>query len=209
MSDQNHPAESPDLARLERRVEQLNTRFRRLLVGALLTLAAAVLLGGPWAMAAPEQPDQTVYDDLYQFSANTPAVASEVNSNFATLRGQLHNLAAAIGTLDSQIGSLQNQKLNKSGGTVSGNLTVNGRLNVGLRRKSCAYPNGGEHGDCACSSNEVVLGGGSYGAVPGGIDRTSLRESRPLNARTWRVACTNEHGRRANCAAIDILCARM
>lgn len=208
MSDHRN-IEQADLLHLQRRVERMNAHFRLLLASALLAVVAAVLLWAPTAMSEPDQPVDTIYDDLYHFSANTPAIADEVNSNFATLRGLADDNAADIGNNAADISELQSGKLDKSGGTVTGNLNVNGRLRVGFRRKACPYPAGDNHGDCTCNSDEVVVSGGAYGKVTHGNERTSLRESWPITQRTWRVACVNEYGRRADCADFAILCARL
>jgi hypothetical protein len=62
----------------------------------------------------------TVFPDLYQFSPNTPALAAEVNSNFATIRQLAEDNRAGLDT-----------KLDKSGGIVNGSLDVDGLLDVG------------------------------------------------------------------------------
>jgi hypothetical protein len=62
----------------------------------------------------------SIDDGLYQFSPNTPALAAEVNSNFATIRQLAADNQAALAT-----------KLDKSGGIVNGNLDVNGVFEVG------------------------------------------------------------------------------
>lgn len=220
---ENNNLERNELIRLQRRVERMDARLRLVLGSALLAAMAAVLLWAPGAMSEPEQPVDTTYDDLYHFSANTPAVAAEVNSNFATLRGLADGNAAGIAdnaagvagntaditTNAAGIAVLQSTKLNTLGGTVTGNLTVNGRLNVGFRRKECAYTSGANHADCSCNSNEVVISGGAYGSLADSIERHSIRESRPVSEHTWRVACVNEYGRRADCLGFSILCARL
>jgi|GEM_PF-1867138 len=88
--------------------------------------------------------------------------------------------------------------------TISRDLTVGGTLNVGLVYTSCDYTNGANHDDCSCPAGTVLLSGGTHGA--GGV---SLRESRAIDTTTWRVACLDSNGNRANCNRIDITCARL
>ncbi|WP_428268300.1 hypothetical protein [Haliangium sp.] len=210
-----HDIENQELFRLQRRMARMDARFRIILTGALLAAVAAVLLWAPRAMSEPDQPVTAAFPDMYQFTANTPAVADEVNSNFATVRGLAADNAAAIGDNAADIAGLHSGKFNKSGGTVSGNvsvdgnMSVSGRLNVGFRRKECSTPGGAQHYDCSCNSNEVVISGGAHGATTGGKERDGLRESRAISERTWRVACMNEYGRRANCQGFSIMCARL
>jgi hypothetical protein len=93
-------------------------RFQRRV--SLAIIAASVGLWGTTAISAPASPLTTVFPDLYQFSPNTPALAAEVNSNFATIRQLAADNQAALAT-----------KLDTSGGVVNGNLDVNGVLEVG------------------------------------------------------------------------------
>ena len=88
---------------------------------------------------------------------------------------------------------------------VIGSALVSGRLHVGVRQKTCSYPSGASYADCSCDAGEVVIAGGTY------IERDdgAVRESRPMSTNTWRVACVTHSGSRANCATINILCARL
>jgi hypothetical protein len=114
-----------EIARLEiddlrRHVMSLRSqqRFQRRV--SLAIIAASVGLWATTAISAPASPLTTVFPDLYQFSPNTPALAAEVNSNFATIRQLAADNQAALAT-----------KLDTSGGVVNGNLDVNGVLEVG------------------------------------------------------------------------------
>ncbi len=113
-----------ELRDLQRQVARLSSRMRLLYGTAALAAVGGVLLWAPLAASAPDAPNETVYDDLYWFAANTPAVAAEVNSNFSTLH-------AMTDTNASDISALQTDKLDKTGGVVSGNLDIDGRLDVG------------------------------------------------------------------------------
>ncbi|WP_428267782.1 hypothetical protein [Haliangium sp.] len=204
-----HEVDYHEFVRMQRRMARVDSRLRLILAGALVTAVAAVLLWAPRAMSEPDQPVTTAFPDMYQFSANTPAIAAEVNSNFSTVRGLAADNAAAIGDNAADIAGLQSGKFDKSGGTVTGNMAVNGRLNVGVRLKQCTYTPGSAHSDCSCDSNEVVISGGAYGSNQIYHDQHSLRESRPMDTRTWRVACLRDDGYRRDCLGFQILCARL
>jgi hypothetical protein len=109
-----------ELSVLQARVERLGAQQRLQRRVSLVVITALVALSGATAISAPASPLTTVFPDLYQFSPNTPALAAEVNSNFATIRQLVADNQAALAT-----------KLDKSGGAVNGNLDVNGILEVG------------------------------------------------------------------------------
>jgi hypothetical protein len=109
-----------ELSVLQARVERLGAQQRLQRRVSLVVITALVALSGATAISAPASPLTTVFPDLYQFSPNTPALAAEVNSNFATIRQLAADNQAALAT-----------KLDKSGGIVNGNLDVNGVLEVG------------------------------------------------------------------------------
>lgn len=128
-----------------------------------------------------------------------------------------------------------NGNLNVTGGaTVNGSLDVNGQTLLGYVRRQCDFPDGAEHADCQCAANERVISGGTYvepvqnqpGHLEGFIHHRKgfwVRESRPLDDFTWRVACMeiqylSTEGesnvfdlevRRSDCGPIDIICARV
>jgi hypothetical protein len=109
-----------ELSVLQARVERLGAQQRLQRRVSFVVITALVALSGATAISAPASPLTTVFPDLYQFSPNTPALAAEVNSNFATIRQLAADNQAALAT-----------KLDKSGGIVNGNLDVNGVLEVG------------------------------------------------------------------------------
>jgi hypothetical protein len=109
-----------ELGVLQARVERLGAQQRLQRRVSLVVVTALVALSGATAISAPASPLTTVFPDLYQFSPNTPALAAEVNSNFATIRQLAADNRAGLDT-----------KLDKAGGIVSGNLDVNGVLEVG------------------------------------------------------------------------------
>jgi hypothetical protein len=109
-----------ELSVLQARVERLGAQQRLQRRVSLVVITALVALSGATAISAPASPLTTVFPDLYQFSPNTPALAAEVNSNFATIRQLAADNQAALAT-----------KLDKSGGIVNGNLDVNGVFEVG------------------------------------------------------------------------------
>lgn len=85
---ENDPIEKNELTHLHRRFERLEARFRIILGSVSAVIVAGVLLWAPLAMSEPDAPVETEYPDLYHFAPNTPAVAAEVNSNFATLHAR-------------------------------------------------------------------------------------------------------------------------
>ena len=70
--------------------------------------------------------------------------------------------------------------------TVNGNVTVGGRVAIGIYVNSCT-PNAGTF-DCACNTGDYAIGGGGYAYQGGG---NMLRESDPTpgNPNAWRVTC--------------------
>jgi hypothetical protein len=109
-----------EMRALHARVERLGAQQRWQRRVSLVIITALVALWGATAISAPAAPLTTVFPDLYQFSPNTPALAAEVNSNFATIRQLAADNRAGLDT-----------KLDKAGGIVNGNLDVNGVLEVG------------------------------------------------------------------------------
>jgi hypothetical protein len=91
--------------------------------------------------------------------------------------------------------------------SVAGSLAGNPVLGVSIRQvTSCT--NLGPIGptDCACAANEVAIGGGAYAMS------ALLDESRPSDARTWRVGCTqltNGMGSRILCRDPLAICMRV
>jgi hypothetical protein len=118
--DSSLDATRQELSALQARVERLGAQQRLQRRVSLVVITALVALSGATAISAPASPLTTVFPDLYQFSPNTPALAAEVNSNFATIRQLAADNQAALAT-----------KLDKSGGIVNGNLDVNGVFEVG------------------------------------------------------------------------------
>ena len=58
------------------------------------------------------------------------------------------------------------------------------------RVTSCGPSSGNVH-DCSCDAGGKLLSGGTW--VDAGSQRISIRESRPLNTTTWRVACVRQN----------------
>jgi hypothetical protein len=75
--------------------------------------------------------------------------------------------------------------------TVNGNVTVGGRVAIGIYVESCA-PNTAPF-DCACNAGDFAIGGGGFAFQGGG---NVLRESDPTpgNPGAWRVACAVVNG---------------
>lgn len=140
--------------------------------------------------------------------------------------------AASGGQVKIRTGNVDRVTVNSSGdlsvsgsATVGGNVDVQGQTLLGYAYRSCDYPDGAQHGDCSCQANERVLSGGTHTSAPhnDGFNYSSysVRESRPIDERTWRVACVREfhagigfnhtHAAPAaiDCGAIDIICARV
>jgi hypothetical protein len=70
--------------------------------------------------------------------------------------------------------------------TVNGDITVGGRVAIGIYVKSCT-PTSNSY-DCACNAGDYAVGGGGYAYVGGG---NVLRESDPSpgNTNAWRTTC--------------------
>ena len=80
-------------------------------------------------------------------------------------------------------------------------LTVD-QLAIGFRRKDCGAQTSGSFKDCSCESTERVVSGGAN------TDH-AIRETRPLNDRTWRVACRDPYNNVEYCHRMYIVCARV
>ncbi|ACY14065.1 hypothetical protein [Haliangium ochraceum] len=98
MNDTQH-YEFHDLQQLQRRLARNEARTRLLFRGSLLVALLALLIWAPAALSEPDTPFGGVFDDMYYFSPNTPAVADEINSNFARLRSLDVENAEAIANL--------------------------------------------------------------------------------------------------------------
>ncbi len=124
MSDLDNDALNELRARVAQMERQQRRRVRVALVAAVLVVVFGVY--APVAFSAPEQPVPCSHDDLYCFAAGTAARADQVNSNFETLHAITDDLGAAVIAANANAEG----RLAKSGGTVTGNLTVNGSLSV-------------------------------------------------------------------------------
>lgn len=89
-------------------------------------------------------------------------------------------------------------------------LAVAGTTGVGYIQRVCLPPFPlGVLSDCACAASEAIISGGGYIDVG---NQRFIRESRPLNATTWRVTCAQISGASSidiACAEVDIICARI
>lgn len=113
--------------------------------------------------------------------------------------GTIRNADIATGTIE---GTRLAADLRYVGNvTVDGTVTANRVFGVVTRLASgggaCNFS--GTVTDCSCAANEVVIGGGG-----GGSANQVLEESRPLNSRTWRVACSVING--ATNSTIRVAC---
>ncbi|ACY14066.1 hypothetical protein [Haliangium ochraceum] len=97
--NENRQFEFHALHELQRRVARNDARLRILFGGALGAALVALLIWAPVALSEPDSPFSGVFDDMYHFSPNTPAVADEINSNFARLRSLDVENAEAIANL--------------------------------------------------------------------------------------------------------------
>jgi hypothetical protein len=113
--------------------------------------------------------------------------------------GSIRNADIAAGTIE---GTRLAPDLRYVGNVfIDGTVTTNRVFGVSTRLATgaaCVFQ--GAVTDCSCAANEVVIAGGAGGAA-----NQVLEESRPLNSRTWRVACGIING--ANNTTIRIACA--
>ncbi|MEO1338578.1 MAG: hypothetical protein AAFV29_23245 [Myxococcota bacterium] len=87
------------------------------------------------AYSEPTDPDDRVYDDLYRFDANTPALAVEVNSNFSTLHGLVDGNAAyaeeahrGVASVSSRVDSLETPYSSRSRSRLHGSRLHGGTV---------------------------------------------------------------------------------
>ena len=104
---------------LARGLEQTHAR-RRWRVGAALGLGLIVA-----GLAVPS----AAWAQLVTFSANTPAIAAQVNGNFQQLRTWLEQKVGPVGTSDiTTSGAITASSLTVGTAAVSGNSTIAGTL---------------------------------------------------------------------------------
>jgi hypothetical protein len=95
---------------------------------------------------------------------------------------------------------------------VPGDLTVSGKLSVGLRVSTdCTYSAAGGYTDCTCAAGEYAIGGGGYDS-----GTNFLQESRnPVATEpatlglNWRTSCSNSGGARVQCTSPQAICVRL
>lgn len=161
----NRELQQHELHELQRRVARMDARFRIILGGALIAAVAGVLTWAPIAMSEPDAPYEGVYDDLYRFTPNTPAIANEINSNFARLHLLTDVNAADIAALGSSVidGSrIQNATLTAdklADGAVTAGKLASGAVNAQVRdyiRNSCYIHIGWRDGCNGCNTAPSV-----------------------------------------------------
>ncbi len=100
---------------------------------------------------------------------------------------------------------------------VTGNLKVTGKIIVGMdfvnlgltsgagSNTVITCTNGGTATDCICNDTDsIIMNGGTY------VNTTeTVRESRPVGVRTWRIACVNSSNVSIDCPAFSGTCAKM
>ena len=157
---------------------------------AVVSASASVML---LAAAATSQSDECSSMLPFCFASGTPARATEVNQNFATL-------ADAVTDVQDELALSVDQD-------VDGNVSILGQLDVGMYEKSCTEELAADTDisttDCNCADGEVALSGGAWAAGVG-----SVRESRPRGL-GWRVGCVDAAGTAVLCAGFVIRCARI
>lgn len=135
----NQELQLQELHDLQRRVARMDARFRIILGGLLLAAVAGILAWAPSALSEPDAPYQGVYDDLYRFAPNTPAIADEINSNFSRLHFLTDENAADIAALATSVipGSrIQNATLTAdklADGAVTANKLASGAVNAQVK----------------------------------------------------------------------------
>jgi hypothetical protein len=101
-------------------------------------------------------------------------------------------------------GGLQTNLTIAANGVVSipGSLNVGGKTDLGIYTKT-ATPNTTEPFDISCNAGDLVISGGAW------VNNAAVRESRPLSANTWRVACVQTLGnvKLATCGQAFAICA--
>jgi len=141
-------------------------------------------------------------------SSALPTVAScpqgQVLTGIQQGQGQCTPLPNASNT------SSQNY-LPSSGGTVNGDLSVTGTLDVGLTRRGCSQAKDGQgtpiETDCKCEQGEVAISGGAV-ALSGGHWYGTNIVSLP-NPPAWRLYCVDHDQKPVACSYMWILCARL
>lgn len=116
----NREIEQQELYELQRRVARMDARFRMILGGVLIAAVVAILARTPIALSEPDTPYQDEYDDLYRFTPNTPAIADEINFNFARLHLLTDTNAADIDTNAADIASNAQEIVNLGSSIVHG-----------------------------------------------------------------------------------------
>lgn len=168
-----------ELQALRRRVSELEARQqqstpkRRSRTALVLGVLTAAAVGTAWAAngACPNGMP-------FCFSANAPALASDVNTNFAYLR---ESLVAKTGQLDAGT-------ITSTGATINGQLTVNNAVIVGNNTSGNFHLNtlpatGTMYLNWHSGSGGVVFGNGAS-AQAGRIDAAGNLTAATVNATT-------------------------
>jgi len=162
-----------ELGALREQVDRMQLRQRGLvaLLGSIVLVGAVgVILASRPALSDPAAPLGCGHlSQLYCFAPDSPALASQVNSNFES----------AFQGLDA--------KLDKTGGTVTGDLTTTGNLTLGgfVSLGEYTRPSSGSGGGATayCDPPDLVVGGqaactggaalgaagSTFAVLPGGI----------------------------------------
>ncbi|WP_428267784.1 hypothetical protein [Haliangium sp.] len=123
-----------DVKALQRHVARLDARLRLILGGALVTTTLAILAWAPIAISQTQPADPaigaaSVWEVLNRFTANTPAVADEVNDNFEIVYDRTVQNATDLATLT--VATTNGARLDD--GTVGANELAAGAVNAQVR----------------------------------------------------------------------------
>ncbi len=105
---------------LQRRVERMHAGIKVMMSGIVLSAMAGIFLWAPQAMSEPDAPGGGSDVLPHHFIAGQPAVAQHLNENLTHLQDRIGQNSVAI-----------DDKLPNTGGTITGDLTVEGTMTAG------------------------------------------------------------------------------
>jgi hypothetical protein len=204
MNDENRLHELADLREhvmgLEAELHELRQSQRTRTRWRWLVLAALVIGTGAFAQ-------------LTVFSANSPAIASDVNGNFNQLKTWLEEKVGAVGTATVTAGSVNATSLavvngitagtvdagsiTTAGAVNAGSITTAGAVNANSITATTVIPGsvrGGGVSQCNANSS-AQLGCSAWGSAVCGAGCNSITCSRgTLRSISWSDACYNPGG---------------
>ena len=165
-----------------------------------VVMAAMSMIGGALAVAALNTSCGEVVSDacaMEECPAGPAGPAGPPGDSYWTKTGETVSYLGNVGIRRAAEVALD----------VQGDTRITGTLRVGavfIAKPDCKVEASNAFTDCTCPAGTIALAGGAAGNFG-----EFLRESRPLSATSWRVACTDASGKAIPCGSLALTCARL